>query len=42
MEKLKSLIGITGALVLAYPSVTLAETITVTVNLTDTKGIGKE
>ncbi len=42
MEKLKSLMGITGTLVLAYPSVTLAETINVTVNLTDTKGIGEK
>ncbi len=42
MGKLKSLMGITGVLVLAYPSVTLAETVTVTVNLTDAQGIGEK
>ncbi len=42
MVKLQSFIGITGALVVAYPSMTLAETITVTVNLTDTEGIGEK
>ena len=42
MVKLQSFIGITGVLVVAYPSVTLAETITVTVNLTDTEGIGEK
>lgn len=41
MKKLKSLMGVTGVLVLAYPSITLAETITVTVNLTGTQGVGE-
>ena len=40
MEERKSLMVITGALILASPSITLAETITVEVNLTDAKGIG--
>lgn len=42
MGKLQTLIGMTGALALAYPSVALAETISVTVNLTDTEGVGEQ
>ena len=33
---------LTRALFLAYPSVSLAETITVIVNFTDTQGIGEK